>query len=252
MSRSNPTDGVRNPSTRWFEWSGGDDGGFVRWYNKESETTEKGQGAFTFLLLDELSTIKGWHDPSGSSIYANEVRDTRQDVFVVRSFKGGEIASGIYANIRDRVKAYGGHYCASIYIAIKEGSDLRIANLSLKGAAAGAWMEFKRSAPTKKNEDGKSLKAYFVDAIKIDGYEQLKKGSTVYRIPKFSLVPVSESTNHQAVALDTELQTFLSDYLKRPKASTAPPAPTTDDVENDAPFDSRPAARDELDEDIPF
>ena len=92
MSRSNPTEGIKNPSTRWFEWAGGADGGFIRYYNKDTEKQEKVEGAFTFLLLDELSTVKGWHEPSESSIFANEVRDTRQDVFVVRSFKGGELA----------------------------------------------------------------------------------------------------------------------------------------------------------------
>jgi hypothetical protein len=37
MSRSNPTDGARNPATRWFEFASGMDGGFVRYYDKESE-----------------------------------------------------------------------------------------------------------------------------------------------------------------------------------------------------------------------
>lgn len=218
MSRSNPTEGVRNPSTRWFEWAGGSDGGFVRWYNKETKEHVRIESPFVFLLLDELSTVKGWHEASESSIYANEVRDTRQEVLVVRSFEGGELASGIYTSIRDRIVALGGHYCASIYLAYKDGDSLKIGNLNLKGAAAGAWMEFKRSAPAKKDAAGKSTRAYFVDAVKIGAYEQLKKGATVYRVPTFSLTPVSEATNQQAVALDTELQAFLTDYLKRPKA----------------------------------
>jgi hypothetical protein len=113
MSRSNPTDGVRNPSTRWFEWAGGDDAGFVRWYNKDTKPTCRSRLPFTFLFLDELATIKGWHEPSKSGIYANEIRDTRQDVLVVKSFKGGEIASGLYAGHQGSVKAAGGGYCSS-------------------------------------------------------------------------------------------------------------------------------------------
>lgn len=223
MSRSNPIDGIRNPATRWFEWAGGNDGGFVRWYDKDTKETVKVSLPFTFLLLDELSTVKGWHDPSESGIYANEVRDTRQDVLVVRSFKGGELASGIYKSIRDRVTAQGGHYCASLYLAYKEGDELRIGNLTLKGAASSAWMDFKRAATTKKDSSGRTLRAYFVDAVKITEYQQLKKGSTVYRVPKFSLQPVGEETNRQALALDAELQAFLADYLKRPKAEAAAP-----------------------------
>lgn len=244
MSRSNPTDGIRNPSTRWFEWAGGDDGGYIRWYDKDSKLQQKVMLPFTFLLLDELSTVKGWHDASDSGIYANEVRDTRQDALVVKSFKGGELASGIYKAIRDRITAQGGHYCASLYLAYRdEDEQLKIGNLNLKGAASSAWMEFKKSAPTKKGADGKSLRAYFIDAVKIASFEQLKKGATVYRVPKFSLQEVSEASNQQAVGLDAELQAFLSDYLKRPKAEAAAPeeplpaeTPHFDDVMEDAPF----------------
>ena len=248
MSRSNPTDGIKNPSTRWFEWAGGDDGGFLRWYDKESGKQVKVDLPFTFLLLDELSTVKGWHDPSESGIYSNEVRDTRQDVLVVRAFKGGELASGVYKSISDRIKAQGGHYCASLYLAYKDGEELRIGNLSLKGAAAGTWMEFKKSAPSKKDANGKSQRAYFVDAVTIGAYDQLKKGATVYRVPKFSLKPVSEETNLQAIALDADLQAFLSDYLKRPKAEAAPAAQGPEEV-----IDSGPARHfDDFKDDIPF
>lgn len=253
MSRSNPTDGIRNPSTRWFEWAGGSDGGCARWYNKEAKQHVRVDGAFTFLLLDELSTVKGWHEPSESSIYANEVRDTRQEALVVRSFKGGELASGIYTAIRDRIVAVGGHYVASLYIAYKEGDELRIGNLSLKGAAAGAWMEFKRNAPSKKSAMGKNVRAYLVDAVKITGYEQMKKGGTIYRVPQFALVEVSEATNQQAVDLDSQLQMFLLDYFKQPKATAA--KATTEEEEqmpDGRPVSTSPAHVDTFEEETPF
>lgn len=248
MSRSNPIDGIRNPATRWFEWAGGNDGGFVRWYDKDAGDSVKVALPFTFLLLDELSTVKGWHDPSESGIYANEVRDTRQDVLVVRSFKGGELASGIYKSIKDRITAQGGHYCASLYLAYKDGDELQIGNLCLKGAAASAWMEFKRSAPTRKDGSGRSVRAYFVDAVKIAEFEQLKKGATVYRVPKFSLQQVSAESNQQAVALDAELQAFLADYLKRPKAEA------TQQQDSLEPQNQATEVRhvDQLDDDIPW
>jgi len=222
VSRSNPADGARNPATRWFEWSGGNNGGFVRWYNKDTKQQVQVDN-FTFLFLDELSTVRGWHELSESGIYANEVRDTRQDVLVVKSFKGGELVSGIYQQIKDTIVARGGHYCASLYVAYKEGDALKIGNLLLKGAAASAWMEFKRKAVTKKGPDGKSVPAYFLDAVKIASYEQAQKGGTTYRVPVFTLAPVSDATNQQAIALDSELQGFLTEYLKRPKAEAVTP-----------------------------
>lgn len=255
MSRSNPTEGTRNPSTRWFEWAGGSDGGYVRWYNKETKADVPIEGAFTFLLLDELATVKGWHEPSESSIYANEVRDTRQEPFVVRSFKGGELASGIYTAIRDRIVAVGGHYVASLYIAYKDGDELKIGNLALKGAAAGAWMEFKRNAGSKKGAMGRMVRAYLVDAVKITGYVEAKKGATVYRVPKFALMETSETTNQQAVALDTELQMFMVEYLKRPKAEAAAKAAPPDEGgldDPDAQVAQSTRGADSFDDDIPF
>lgn len=247
MSRSNPTDGIKNPSTRWFEWAGGSEGGFVRWYNKDAEKQEKVDGPFTFLLLDELATVKGWHEASESGIFANEVRDTRQDVLVVRSFKGGELASGIYQTIRDRIMALGGHFSLSLYLAYKDGDELKLGNLQLKGAALSAWTEFKRSAGTKKDANGKSVRAYFVDAVTISGFEQAKKGGTVYRVPKFALKEVSAGTNQQAISLDAELQSFLAEYLKRPKAEVAK------QPDEAPPPDASPARHfDDLADDIPF
>lgn len=226
MSRSNPTDAARNPASRWFEFASGADGGFVRYYDKEAEkNVELGDmsgGKFSFILLDELATVKGWHDASESGIFSNEVRDTRQDILVVRSFKGGELASGLYANIKDRIVAVGGHFTASCYIAYKDDAGtLRIGNIRFKGAALGIWMDFKKQCHSKKDAAGKNVKAFYIDAIKIEGFEQMKKGGTTFRVPKFSLAPISEETNKQAIALDGELQAFLSDYLKRPRAEAA-------------------------------
>lgn len=254
MSRSNPTDGVRNPATRWFTWAGGGDQGYIEWYDNESKQRVKVDGPFTFLLLDELSTVKGWHEASESSIYANEVRDLRQETLVVKSFKGGELASGLYNDIRDKAIAKGGHYHASVYIAYKDGEDLKLGNLGLKGAALSAWMDFKKGAESKKGANGKAVKAYFVDAVTVTGFKDGKKGGTKFRTPVFALKPVGEATNLQAIAIDAELQAFLADYLKRPKAEAAKPQTNGEpppDEEIPPPTD---AARhfDDLEDDIPF
>jgi hypothetical protein len=216
MSRSNPTETSSSPCTRWFEWAGGSDGGVVRYYDKEAAATVNVGDKFAFLLLDELAAVKGWHDASDSGIYSNEVRDTRQDVLVVKSFKGGELASGLYAQIRDRIGNFGGHFHASCYIAYKDGDQYKLGNIGFKGAALNAWVEFKKQAGRK---DGRP--AYYVGAVRINGYEEGTKGRVVYRVPKFTLAAVSEDANERAIALDKDLQAFLSDYLKRARVDQA-------------------------------
>jgi len=249
MSRSNPTETSSNPCTRWFEYAGGSDGGVVRYYDKEKKENVDVGDKFTFLLLDELSSVKGWHDASDSGIYSNEVRDTRQDVLVVKSFKGGELASGLYANIRDRVGNFGGHFVMSCYIAYRnENGGYSLGNIGFKGAALNAWVEFKKSCPTKNGR-----KAFYVDAIKIDGFDEGTKGRVTYRVPHFKLTPVSDEANASAIALDEELQAFLADYLRRGRVEQAEVAKSATPAEP-APErqESRRSHEDFVDDDIPF
>lgn len=212
MSRSNPNVGGGNPSTRWHEWAGGNDGGVVRYYDKTLAENVTVPLPFTFILLDETATVKGWHDSSDSGIYANEVRDTRQEVFVVKAFKGGELASGHWAAIRDRVGAFGGHFVANLYIAYR-GADkaLQIGSLQFKGAALKSWMDFRKA----------SRKALYEKAVAITGFDEGKKGKVVYRTPKFALKDISEASNKEAVALDVELQDYLKAYFSRTKDQAA-------------------------------
>lgn len=206
MSRSNPTENsTPNPATRWFEWNG--EHGVVRYYDKEAKKNVDVGTDFTFILLDQLGSVRGWHDASESGIYSNEVKDTRQEVLVVKSFKGGELATGIYKDIKDRVNTLGGQFVANCYIAFKNGSGLAIGSLRLKGAALGAWMEF--------------CKAHRADlykkAVRITGFTEGKKGRITFRVPVLSLKDISAETDAAAIALDQELQVFFDGYFKRTK-----------------------------------
>lgn len=222
MSRSNPTDNSPNPSTRWYEWDGAN--GLVRYYDKAKGEVIAVPDGFTYLLLDETATIKGWNDPAESGIYSNEVRDTRQDTMLVKLFKGGTvIASGLYADIKDRVAAAGGHFTATNYIAFRTGEQLHIGAIQFKGAALGAWMEFKKA----------NRAEIYKSAIQIKGFVEGKKGKVVFRTPVFHLKPIQEETEKLALELDKQLQTYLTGYFSRTKSAAAqPPAgpvPPTDD-----------------------
>jgi hypothetical protein len=210
MSRSNPQDNAPNPATRWFEWNG--EAGAVRYYDKAAKKNIDVPLPFTFMLLDELATVRGWHEPSQSGIYANEVRDTRQDVLIVKAFKGGTLAEGLYKDIKDRVNTVGAGFNANCYIAFKNGDErLSIGAIRFKGAALGAWMEFRKTHRSNLYEQ----------AIEVHGYDEGKKGRVIFRVPKFRLKALSSETNAQAVALDKSLQAFLADYLKRTKREQA-------------------------------
>jgi hypothetical protein len=207
MSLSNPHEkGQPNPSTRWLDWNG--EHGSIRYYDKELKQTIGVPIPFTFILLDELGGVTGWHDPSASGIYSNEVKDTRQDTLVVKAFKGGPLVEGVYRDIKDRVNSLGGSFTTNCYIAFKNDSDiLSIGSLKFKGASLAAWMEFRKQ----RRSD------FYKKAVTIEGFTEGKKGRIVYRVPKFTMSDISPDTMATAVELDKTLQEFLKGYLSRNK-----------------------------------
>lgn len=259
MSLSNPTINAPSPCTRFFEWDG--EKGEIRYYDKElvvKGREKKGgnvvvDGKFTFIVLDELSTVRGWFEKDECGIYSNEVRDTRQETMVVKSFKGTLIASGFYADIKDRVNAQGGNYTTNIYIAFKDGKELKLAALQLKGAALNAWVDFRkphRSDLLKK-------------AVVINGCKEGKKGKIVFQTPIFGLKDISDETITAAIEIDKSLQAYLTGYfanrktdqVARPPAahSEEPPVEHRDNQENqehppEEPQDAPPPD----DDDVPF
>lgn len=243
MSRSNPSENAVNPAVRWFEWDGAN--GAVRYYDKEKKETVSLGADFTFVLLDELGSVGGFNDAAQRSIYSNEVRDTRTDVLIVKIHKGEIVATGLYQDIKDHItsKSVGGQFVSNCYIAFKNGDDgFHIGSLKLKGAALGAWMDFRKA----------NRAEIFKKAVQITGYVEGKKGSVTFRTPTMKLVPLSESTNQIAISLDKELQTFLTAYLNRAKRDQVETAPTNHADERDNPpppddHDISPA-----DDDIPF
>lgn len=224
MSRSNPTEGrAQSPAVRYFEWNG--EQGVVRYYDKDSRKNADVGSDFTFILLDELASVRGWHESSASGIYSNEVKDTTQEPLVVKAFKGGTLAEGFYRDIKDRVNRLGGSFVQNLYIAFKDAGELKIAVLRLKGSALGAWMEFTKAHKADLYEK----------AIRIKGYTEGKKGRVVFRTPVLTVKDIDKDTNRAALALDKELQEYLKSYFRRTKREQveAPPEDATDHYRGD-------------------
>jgi hypothetical protein len=240
MSRSNPQQNAPNPAQRFFEWNG--EHGTIRYYDRELKENVIVTLPFTFLLLDELGSVRGWHDASASGIYSNEVRDTREDQFIVKAFKGGTLAEGLYKDIKDRVSRLGGQFVANCYIGFKLGDKLVIGSLRFKGAALGAWMEFRKQHRAE----------LFEKAVVVNGYTEGKKGKVVYRMPTFAIKPLSSETNSEAIALDRTLQGWLEAYLSRTTHDRADEPAAGDDMAlpSDDQADNTPIP-DDL-SDIPF
>lgn len=219
MSRSNPSANLAHPCKRWFQVSGAE--GDVSYYDKERNETVVVGSTFQFLLLDELATVGGFHEPSQSGIYSNEVRDTRTEPFNVRTFGGITMGKGLYQALREKIAVMGAKYIASCYIAYKgDDGNLQLGNIRFKGSALSAWSDFKRDCPLV-DINGQKVKSYFADAVRIEGFKPAKKGATNYFVPQFRTVAIPPAVNELANTLDAQLQDYLGAYLSRPVDATA-------------------------------
>ena len=188
-----------NPATKFIEWKSNDKS--FNYYDKESQKNVAIPLPFKFLTLDELHTIKGWNDASGSNIFSNEVKYISKDIMTVKPFKGNEIAKGIYKDIKDKIVAAGGHYTKSVYIMLEDGT---MANLQLKGSAVQAWGEFTQKTRSRLSDEWVSVKTAK------DG----KKGAVKFAVPEFTFDgSLNEEQNAQADEVFNQLESYLKTYL---------------------------------------
>lgn len=229
MSRSN-NDTIVNPSTRWFSWKGGE--GKLVYYDKEQKKNIDVPMPFTFIVLDELTTITGFYESKGKGVYSNEVRKAEQ-ILRVRC-ENETLLVGKYADIKEKLHGYGAGFGKSVYIAYKdENNNFKIGNILFTGSSfgggdhvydierkgvqkIGGWLDFSKAF---KAEISKQ-------AIIMDKDDRVcTKGATKFFAPKFKLKPLTEDTNNIAIDLDKELQAYLSVYLERTQEALVQPQP---------------------------
>ena len=195
MSRADnyrPT--IESPVKKYLSWSSNDK--CFKYYDKEQAKDVLVKLPLTFVHLDELATIKGWHEASESGIYSNEVRSTRLEELNVRSFKGGEIIKGIYQDIKLRVQGAGGVFHTSIYVYLNG----EIVNLSFKGAALMGWSDFAKE----------NRKSFLGNTIEILTSAEGKKGAVKFSTPVFTLgKPIALSENEKAEDAYGALKSYL-------------------------------------------
>lgn len=204
MSRSNPTETLQNPATKYIEWSGSE--GKFKYYDKDKKENVFIELPVKFIPLDVLSTVKGWNDAEKKGYWSNEVRSTKADTITLRSKDGVEFV-GLYEQVKEKYSAKGADYVQSVYAAMKDGKELKIVNFQLKGSALGPFIEFCKGK--KVTEIG----------VQIKEAKPMKKGATKYFEPVYEVMEVSEATNKIAVDLDVELQAYLKAYLDKNKSS---------------------------------
>jgi hypothetical protein len=208
---------LSNPAKRFLEWKSNDK--CFSYYDKEKKENVSVPLPFKFLVLDQLHTVSGWNDATSSGIFSNEVKFISKQVMTVKPFKGNEIAKGLYADIKEKVKNAGGHYVKSIYIMLEDGT---LANIQLKGSAVQQWGEF----------TNKSLSRLPEEWVVVDKAVDGKKGAVKYTTPGFTFGgSLNDEQANQADLVFDELETYLKAYLIKEEAPVEVEDLETDDLD---------------------
>lgn len=191
-----PTQKSSNPATKFLEWKS-ETKNFA-YYDKNQKTNIFIDLPFTFIVLEEYHTIKGFSDADQTGIYSNEVLQTGSDEMEVKTFKGRIIAKGLYKDIKPVVDASGGKYHKSIY-AVTKGGEL--INIALKGSCVREWSEFTAKGAYKRLKD---------EWVTITKAKDQKKGRVNYSTPVFKF---DSSLNDDEFEMVSEHAQVFSDYM---------------------------------------
>jgi hypothetical protein len=212
-----------NPATKFIEWKSNDK--CFSYYDKEIAESLKGSDAevikekanvqialpFKFLVLDELSFVKGWSDALSGNIISNEVKFISKETIVAKCYhkniKGDsvttEIAKGLYKDIKEQIVTAGAKYHKSVYVMLEDGS---LANIKFKGACVGKWADFTQKSKSRLADE------WVIVAKAEDG----KKGAVKFSTPGFafhsSLIDIEADLADDAFNI---LESYLKTYLAK-------------------------------------
>jgi hypothetical protein len=212
-----------NPATKFIEWKSNDK--CFSYYDKEIAESLKGSDAevikekanvqialpFKFLVLDELSFVKGWSDALSGNIISNEVKFISKETIVAKCYhknlKGDsvttEIAKGLYKDIKEQIVTAGAKYHKSVYVMLEDGS---LANIKFKGACVGKWADFTQKSKSRLADE------WVIVAKAEDG----KKGAVKFTTPSFafhsSLIDIEADLADEAFNI---LESYLKTYLAK-------------------------------------
>jgi len=225
MSLSNQTSTV-SPAKHFLRVKSGS----VNYYDKEQQDNIDVPVPLSFVVLDQLATVKGWSDNDQSGYWSNEVKSVGTDPITVRTSKGVK-ATGIWKDIKNEPAVSGAKFNASVYIAAPGRDGLEIQNIAFSGASLNAWIEFVNA--NKGVTRGKNK-------VVIAGFDDAKKGAVKYQVPRFEVADITDEELAEATKLDEELQDYLNGYFANRKSDEVletAEAHASDVVEDGTPVD---------------
>lgn len=170
------------------------------WYSKELEKEIKLEMPFTFVWLENCSSVMGYDADKQQGIYSNEVLNTKTEPLTVKS--GNEIiAEGLYTNIKAEIKSRGAKYCNPVYALMKnEEDEYEVVRFLMVGSSRDAWSSFNNKTKNKTH----AIVCY-------DITQKETPNGDVYDVPVLKYMPLDEEF---AVEADRVAMKVIDPYFK--------------------------------------
>lgn len=183
-----------SPVSNYWEWKSDRELGIGTFVRRDKATEQEVKDVpEEFILLETVSTVKGWDTKNNCWIFANEVKNVKNEELVVKSFKGWELFRGTYD--KKAIEDIWGVFHKGVIVQNKD----TIEEYYLKGGALFAFNELT------------AWINYQEYKIKFDGVEEKKNWAVIYYVPKRT--QGSKITDEErAVAMNSV--DLLEDYFR--------------------------------------
>lgn len=195
---------LSNPVKRYLSWDS--DNKCFRYYDKDIKQNIQVKLPLQFVVLKQMTTIKGFSEKDGCGIYSNELPLAllKKKEFHVKTMKGRTLVTGTYEKIKADLAVVGGKFANNIYAYLNG----EIVSITLVGSSFSAWYDF-----TDKN--AAAIKSNF---ISVATSEEKKKGKTVYTQPVFT---VGSDIDEKSSALADEAYDAVVAYINGRDSSSS-------------------------------
>jgi hypothetical protein len=203
---------VESPTKTRIEWSSSE--ASFCYYQKSANEGEKGETVkvdnITFIPVQLAFRIGGFSDSEGSYLYSNTVIDLKTQKLSVKYAKTKKpIASGLYSEIKETVKANSGKFQAVLYSVITHVGDNQLENPHY------VEVIFSGSASAGLSNSNESIFQLIGKTVKHTGSTQEKKGGIKYNAPTFetNILEMSKLPEN-VVSFAKAVTEYFNAYLK--------------------------------------
>lgn len=191
-----------------IDFNGGE--GTWKIYNKDTEEkTILPYDKLVFMVLARTNHASGYYKPDNTGYYSNEIINSKNEKFTIKSNKGEVLAEGLWADIKPIAETKKISFHAKLYCLVKLKGVFELADINLKSTAL---VKYSNLADELEKKTG-DYYAIYKSALMVESIEKKKNGTVSYVTPKFKTIPVSDASNELANEKTKEVIAFLNTLI---------------------------------------